>query len=138
MNKLVFSGEVTFHLPGRVNRHNLQIWASENPHKSFEHERDSPNINVFAVMSREKLYGPVFFIESTVTGIIYLDMLRGWLMPQLQEDIPDILTTVHEIKTQIRQACANTDQDVLHNVWQEVEYRFDVARATRGAQTELY
>jgi hypothetical protein len=32
-------------------------------------------------------------------------------MPQLQEDIPDILTTVQELKTLIRQACANTDQE---------------------------
>jgi hypothetical protein len=36
------------------------------------------------------------------------------------------------------EACANTDQEILYNVRQEVEYRFDVARATRGAHTELY
>jgi hypothetical protein len=47
-------------------------------------------------------------------------------------------TTLHEIKTRIREACAKTDQEILHNVWQEDEYRFDVARATRGAHTELY
>jgi hypothetical protein len=35
-------------------------------------------------------------------------------------------TTLHELKTRIREACANTDQEILHNVWQEVEYRFDV------------
>jgi hypothetical protein len=45
---------------------------------------------VFAAVSREKLYGP-FSIESTVTGIIYLEMLREWLMPQLQKDIPDLI-----------------------------------------------
>jgi hypothetical protein len=55
-----------FHLSGRVNRHSLRVWGSDNPHGSFEHERDSPNINAFAAMSQEKLY------ESTVTGIIYL------------------------------------------------------------------
>jgi hypothetical protein len=65
-------------------------------------------------------------------------MLSEWLMPQLQEDIPDIPTSLHELKTRIGQACANTDQEILHNVWQEVEYRFDVARETRGAHTELY
>jgi hypothetical protein len=42
--------------------------------------------------------------------------------------VPKLLTTLHELKTQIREACANTDQEILHNVWQEVEYRFDVAR----------
>jgi hypothetical protein len=29
-------------------------------------------------------------------------------------------------------------QEILHNVWQEAEYRFDVARTTRGAHTELH
>jgi hypothetical protein len=33
---------------------------------------------VFAAISREKLYGPFFFIESIVTEIFYLDMLREW------------------------------------------------------------
>jgi hypothetical protein len=28
----------------------------------------------------------------------------------------------------VREAYANTDQEILHNVWQEVEYRFDVAQ----------
>jgi hypothetical protein len=26
------------------------------------------------------------------------------------------------------EACVNTDQEILHNMWQEVEYRFDVAQ----------
>jgi hypothetical protein len=112
------------------------IWGTENP-ESFEHEGDSPKVNVFAAMSREELYGPFFFIESTVTGIICRGILREWLMLQLQEDIPDILATLHELKTRIRDACVNTDQEILHNVWQEAEYRFDVARATNGAQIEL-
>jgi hypothetical protein len=47
-------------------------------------------------------------------------------------------TTIHELKTRIREACANTDHEILQNVWQEVKYLFDVARATRGAHTQLY
>jgi hypothetical protein len=90
MNKLVLGDEATYPLSGRVNRHNLRIWGSENPHESFQHERDSPKFNVFAAMSRGKLHGP-FFIEPTVTGVICLDMLREWLMPQLQEDIQDLI-----------------------------------------------
>jgi hypothetical protein len=73
-----------------------------------------------------------------VTGIIYLDKLREWLMSRLQEDIPDILKTLHELKTWIRESCANPGQEILHNVWQEVEHRFDVARDTRGAHIELF
>jgi hypothetical protein len=83
MNKAVFSDEATFHLSGRVNPHNLRIWGSENPHESFEHERDSHRVNVFAAMSREELNRPFFFIESIVTGIMHLYVLREWLKPQL-------------------------------------------------------
>jgi hypothetical protein len=52
--------------------------------------------------------------------------------------VPALPTTLYEIKTRIRETYANLDQEILHNVWQEAEYRFDVARATRGAHTELY
>jgi hypothetical protein len=42
--------------------------------------------------------------------------------------ISPLPTTLHELKTRIREICANTDQEILHNVWQEAEYQFDVAR----------
>jgi hypothetical protein len=51
---------------------------------------------------------------------------------------PPLPTTLPELKTRIRKACLNNDQEILHNVWQEVEYRFDVARDIRGANIELY
>jgi hypothetical protein len=41
--------------------------------------------------------------------------------------IPPLLTLLHELKTRIRDACANIGQEILHNMWQDVEYRFDVA-----------
>jgi hypothetical protein len=31
------------------------------------------------------VYGP-FFMETTITGIVYLDMLKEFLIPQLGED----------------------------------------------------
>jgi hypothetical protein len=55
MNRLVFRDEATFRLLGRVNRHNLRNWGSENPHDSLEHERDRGKLNVFAAVSREKM-----------------------------------------------------------------------------------
>jgi hypothetical protein len=33
LDKIVFSDEATFHLSGKVNRHNLIIWGSQNPHQ---------------------------------------------------------------------------------------------------------
>jgi hypothetical protein len=33
LDKIVLSDEATFHLSGKVNRHNLIIWKSQNPHQ---------------------------------------------------------------------------------------------------------
>jgi hypothetical protein len=41
--------------------------------------------------------------------------------------IPPLPTALHELKTRIREACADIDQEILH-VWQEVECQFDVAQ----------
>jgi hypothetical protein len=46
------------------------MWGSENPYELFICEGDSPKVNVFVAMSREKLYGPFFFINSTVMEIM--------------------------------------------------------------------
>ncbi|KMQ81391.1 transposable element tc3 transposase, partial [Lasius niger] len=32
-----------------------------------------------------KIIGPFFFIETTVTGCVYLDMLQNFALPQLEE-----------------------------------------------------
>jgi hypothetical protein len=32
------------------------------------------------------VYGPLFFMETTITGIVYLDILQQFLIPQLDED----------------------------------------------------
>ena len=34
--KLLFSDEATFHVCGQVNRHNVRIWGTENPHATVE------------------------------------------------------------------------------------------------------
>ena len=84
LEKVQFSDESTFHVSGAVNRRSVRIWGSENPHAYVEHQCDSPKVNVFCAISSQKAYGPFFFAEETVTGMIYLDMLQLWLMPQLQ------------------------------------------------------
>jgi hypothetical protein len=41
--------------------------GSETPHNSMVFVRDSRKVNVFCALSKDKVYGPVFFIEPTVT-----------------------------------------------------------------------
>jgi hypothetical protein len=84
LEKVRFSDGATFHISGAVNRRNVRIWGSENPHAYVEHQHDSPKVNVFCAISSQKVYGPFFFAEETVIGMTYLDMLQLWLIPQLQ------------------------------------------------------
>jgi len=86
LDSVIFSDESTFHVSGRVNTHNCRIWGSENLRVSLEHVRDSPKVNVFCALRKERVYGPFFFMETTITGIVYLDMLQEFLIPQLDED----------------------------------------------------
>jgi len=85
-NQLIFGDESTFHLSGKVNKHNMRIWGTENPRELVQYVRDSPIVNIFCAVSRTKVYGPFFFHANTVTGITYLDMFSEWLLPQMQQD----------------------------------------------------
>jgi hypothetical protein len=42
-------------------------------------------MNVFCALSKEGVYGP-FSMEATFGGIVCLDMLQQFLIPQLDED----------------------------------------------------
>lgn len=90
-SRLVFSDEATFHVNGKVNRHNVRIWGTNNPYTIIEHERDSPKVNVFCATSKTQVYGPFFFNENTVNGRSYLEMLQTWLFPQLNNDSDDYI-----------------------------------------------
>ena len=84
LEKAQFSDEATFHVSGAVNRRNVRIWVSENPHAYVEHQRESPKVNVFCAISSQKVYGTFFFAEEIVSGMTYVDTLQMWLMSQLQ------------------------------------------------------
>ena len=40
LKRWMFTDEATFHVRGRVNTHNCLIWGTENPHVSYELERE--------------------------------------------------------------------------------------------------
>ena len=82
---MCFSDEATFHVSGKVNKHNIRIWGSQNPCEVLERERDSPKINVWCGLMHNQIIGPFIFAESTVTANIYLDMLKHYVVPQLEE-----------------------------------------------------
>ena len=47
LKRVFFSDESMFHVSGLLNRHNLRIWDSENPHDTCELQRDTPKLNVW-------------------------------------------------------------------------------------------
>ena len=83
MRTVPFSDESTFHVCGKFNRHNCRIWGSENPHQVTECERDTPKHHVWLGLHKHGVIGPFFFMESTVTGHSYLDMLENFAVPQI-------------------------------------------------------
>ncbi|KAL4131917.1 hypothetical protein QTP88_009149 [Uroleucon formosanum] len=89
--RIIFSDEATFHLNGKVNRHNVRIWRLEDPRVVVEHERNSPKLNVFCAVSRKKVYGPFFFDGNTITGNSYLQMIKDGLFQVLQADGNDFI-----------------------------------------------
>ena len=92
LSKIFFSDEATFHLSGKVNRHNVRIWGSQNPHATQEHVRDSPKLNVWCGLSHNEVIGPFFFAEKTVNGKTYLDMLEQFFFPQIEHLQPHIFS----------------------------------------------
>jgi hypothetical protein len=57
-----------------------------HPHDFVEHERDSPKVNVWCALTRDRVIGPYFFAERTVTSHSYLDMLELFAVPQNADD----------------------------------------------------
>jgi len=82
MSEVAFSDQVTFHLSSQVNTHNSWTWAWHNPKTSVGLEQDSPKLNVFCVLSSQTVYRQFVYVETTIKGVIDLDMLENWLWPQ--------------------------------------------------------
>lgn len=95
VNRIVFSDEATFYLNGTVNKQNCRYWAPQNPHWMMEARTQYPEkLNVWAGIVGNRILGP-YFIEGTLTGVKYLELLRDHLVPALSvlypnHDDPDV------------------------------------------------
>ena len=85
LKRVCFSDKSTFHVSGLLNRHNLRIWNLENPHDTCELERDFPKLNVWCGIMRDKIVGPFFFAEKSITAQIYIDVLTEYVSSQLKQ-----------------------------------------------------
>jgi hypothetical protein len=50
----------------------------------------------------------------------------------------DKINDLQHLKALIRDAVATVTPDMLQETWNEIEYRLDICRGTRGAHIEIY
>jgi hypothetical protein len=70
--------------------------GNERPPNFIEHERDSPKINMWCALTRDRAIGPYFFAERIVTSHNYLDMLELFAVPQIDDKMV-LLRTVQTL-----------------------------------------
>jgi hypothetical protein len=52
---------------------------------------------------------------------------------QRQGFVPPVPVTLDDLKQRITTVTAGVDEDMLTRVWQELDYRVDICRVTKGA-----
>ena len=50
--------------------------------------------------------------------------------------VPQLVTSLHDLKNRITAAVNSLDEDTLRSVWDEFNYRLDVVRAAGGGHIE--
>jgi hypothetical protein len=126
LNKIVLSDEVTFHLSGKVNRHNLIIWGSQNPLQVVEVHRKMDRSWRLHSMATQTT-------QSDTHGLLILG-IRGFVkynvcIPPMPADLP-------ELRDRIVNAIALVLDTFLDKLWVELEYRLDICRITGGSNIE--
>ena len=59
-----------------------------------------------------------------------------WVYVKDQVYVPPLPASVPELKVRIRTATETITADMLQTVWNELDYRVDVCRITKGAHIE--
>jgi hypothetical protein len=50
--------------------------------------------------------------------------------------VPALPARLEELRTRITEAVTATDVDMIHMIWNEIPYRWDICRVTRGNHIE--
>lgn len=82
---ILWSDEALFHLDSHINRHNAITWGTTNPLGYLEvNTQNKAGVMVWVGMLKDTIIGP-FFIQGTLTGEKYLNMLDNEVMPAIQQ-----------------------------------------------------
>jgi hypothetical protein len=80
---IVFKGEAKFHIFEHVS---IVIWSSQPPREHLEYEWDSPDVNVWYMMTHERVIGLYVFDEDIIKSSSFLHMLETYTLPQLDRN----------------------------------------------------
>lgn len=87
LNRVVIGDEAAFHMNGKVNTHNVRMYAPQGNNPDFNYDVNSSRekISVWAgICGNGSLLGP-FFFERNVTGLAYLRVLNEQVFPAIQQ-----------------------------------------------------
>ena len=82
-NQLIFGDESTFQLSGKINKHSVRIWGTENPRNCCIRCGIHKKLTSYVLCRVQRCKGH-FYPEKIVTGITYLEMFSECLLPQVQ------------------------------------------------------
>jgi hypothetical protein len=84
LDNTFFSDEGWFHLDGYVNKQNYRIWSGENHHAVRTATLHPVKVGVWLAVSRQRVYGPVFF-NFTVNSERYIQYMLQPFLNQLTD-----------------------------------------------------
>jgi hypothetical protein len=98
------------------SRHGMEALSAAKSHGRWTDKGDSvlwpPRSHDFTTL--------VFFFWDCVSNYVYMYKIRD----------------PNHLKARTREAAEQTTRDMLHSIWQEVEYRLDICRVTNGGHME--
>lgn len=93
---MCFTDECTFFLNQHPNTQNTRYWATENPHVYVDtHTQYRQKINVWAGILGNNIIGP-FFVNETLTGERYLQLLMEDICPTVDAVADDVHTVWYQ------------------------------------------
>lgn len=85
LRRVLFSDECTFSTYGVHNRQNYRYWSAENLHLTKTvRSQYSKKVNVWVGILGHRIIGP-YFIEGSLNGRKYLDLLQNHVIPHIEQ-----------------------------------------------------
>lgn len=141
LNRVIYSDECVFHVDGKVNKHNVRIWGTENPHERREVARDSEKVTVWcAQLLDEKLPdswigrgGPTRW-PARSPDLTPLDFfLWGYVKDKVYATpCPNLRQLKRRITTTIR----SVSVEMLKKVWENSQARLSTVIRENGGHFE--